>query len=263
MSNSKLSPLSLSKHPVSPKCYAMWPGMQDPTDGLVTIRDRSGNGRHLAVGANGTYAEVTGTSKYASIVGTPNSQDKALTHAGVINYDVAQGQSLIVACTINTDAPGAQSAIMSFRGSSGDIKGVALRVDAAGKPFVTIRDTGITWNSPVPTNVVTDSADHHLVIAINGTGKLVYGWVDGSAWSNMAAGQGGFGSGSVQPDGPLVWGGDGDFSAAGVPTWANSHTLKIRNMHIYKMDSWPTNIAGIVAELTSNPHRPLSKFILP
>lgn len=263
MSNSKLSPLNVMKHPVSARCYGFWPGMQDPTDGNTTILDKSGNGRHLTIGANGSYPVVTGTSKYASIVGTPNSQDKALTNASVIPYDVAQGQSMIVSCTINTDVPGAQSTIMSFRGSTGDIKGVALRVDATGKPFVTIRDTGVTWNSPVPTNVVTDSADHSLVVAINGVGKVVYGWVDGSLWSNMSSGQGGFGSGSTQPDGPLVWGGDGDFSAAGVPTWANSHTLKIRNMHIYKMDSWPSNIAGIVAELTRNPNRPLSKFILP
>lgn len=263
MSNSKLSPLNIKKHPVSPRCYGFWPGMQDATDGNTTILDKSGNGRNLTIGANGTYAAVTATSKYSSIVGSANSQDKALTNAEVIQYDIAAGQSIILAFTINTDVPGAQCTICGFRGATGDIKGVAVKVDAAGKPIVSVRDTGITFNTTVPTDVITDSTDRVIVVAIDGTGKKIWGWNNGTLWSNMASGISGFGSGSTQPDGPLVFGGDGEFSAAGVPTWVTGHTLKIRNMAIYKMTSWPTNIAGIVSELTRNPHRPLSSFILP
>lgn len=263
MSNSKLSPLAISKHPVSPKCYAMWPGMQDPTDGLVTIMDRSGNGRHLAIGASGSYAAVTGASTYASIVGTANGVDKALTNSEVIQYNIASGQSIIIAFAMNAAAPGVVQTVCGFRGVSGDFKGVAVNVDAAGKPSVAIRDTGITYNTPLPTNVVTDGTDHFVIVAIDGTNKKVLGWDNGSLWSNMGSGQSGFGSGSTQPDGPFVWGGTGDFVSGGVPTWVNGQTLKLRNMHVYVLPAWPSNISGIVAELTRNQNRPLSKFILP
>mgnify|MGYP001607449449 CR=1 FL=1 len=263
MSNSKLSPLHIVKATPSPRYYGMWPGMQDAGDGLVTVRDRSGKQKHLTVGTGGTYAAVFATSRYASVVGTAPGIDKALTGPDVISHDIALGQSMILACTINAAAPGAECTVGGYRGITGNIQGVSLKVDPTGHPFVTVRDSGATWNSAVPTNVACDSTDHQIIIAINGTGKKAWGWIDGALWSNMASGQTGFGSGTTAPDGSIIWGGVGDFVAGAQPTWVNGQTLKIRNMHLCIMDYWPANIAGIVAELYRNPHKPLSKVILP
>lgn len=264
MSNSKLSPLSLKSQTISPRYFGFWPGMQDPLDGRASIIDRSGKGRNLNVGANGTYSAVTATSKYASVVGAVAAQDKALATTDVLTWDMFAGQSMILALTMNAAIPGAVSQVFNARGGSGDVKGMALAVDAAGKPLIYVRDTVATFATNLPTDVICDGTDHTIIVMIDGTNKKAYGWKDGVAFSTLTSGQTITSiSGSTQGNDPARFGASGDFVAASAPTWVNGQTLKLRNMHVMVMDYWPANYLTIVKELNSNIHRPLSAALLP
>lgn len=264
MSNSKLSPLHIKKQTVSPRYFGFWPAMQDATDGNTVITDRSGYGRNLVVGTNGTYSAVTGTSKYASIVGSANGQDKSLATVDVLPWDMFSGQSLICAFTMNAVAPGATSTLVNARGASSDVKGFALLVDLNGKPIIYVRDTAATFGSNLPTDVLCDGADNTIIVMIDGTGKKCYGWKNGVAWSTLGSGQAITSTaGSTQGNDPLRFGGSGDFVAASVPTWVNGATLKMRNMHMLVMDSFPSNYLTIVKELNAHINRPLSAALLP
>lgn len=263
MSNSKLSPLSLQKQTFSPRYFGFWPGMQDATDGKTTLGDRSGKNRPLNIGANGTYAAVTATSKYASVVGTVNGQDKSLATSDTFLWDLFTGQSLIIACTINAAAPGATCTLFGARGATGNTAGMSVTVDLNGKPTIQVRDTA-TFASSLPTDVICDSTDHNFIVMIDGTGKKVYGWKNGVALSTLVTGQSITSTtGSTQSDDKARWGGAGDFVAASTPTWVNGQTLKLRNMHVAVMDYWPSNYLTLVKELTINPNRPLSADLLP
>ena len=211
----------------------------------------------------GKASRRTPTARCTLIVGTANAQDKTIATAGVLPWDMYAGQSLLIAFTINTDAPGATAYVFGARGATGDVKGIAIGVDLNGKPNIYIRDTGTTFGSSSPTNVICDSTDHVVVVMIDGTAKKAYGWVDGIAWSSLTAGQAITATaGTTQSDSKLCWGGAGDFVAASVPTWANSHTLKLRNMHVAVMNSWPANYLTLVAELTRNPQKMLPASLL-
>lgn len=264
MSNSKLSPLHLRKQVTSPRYFGFWPGMQDSTDGRTQVLETGGTGRHLLLGTNGLYSQVTANSGYASIVGTANGQDKSLATADVLPWDLFSGQSLILQATVNAAAPGATAFIFNARGAAGDVKGAALSVDTAGKPVIFIRDTGTTFATNVPTNVVCDSTDHVVTAVINGTAKTAQIFDNGVAVSTLTTPQAITATaGSTQGNDPARWGGSGDFVSAAVPTWVNSATLKIRHMHVIVMDSFPANLATLIAELVRNPHRPLSAKLLP
>lgn len=262
---SKLTTIALKKQTPSPRYFGFWPGMQDSADGRTQILDTSGKGRHLSVGANGGYAAVTGTnSAFATIVGAAAGQDRSLATAAVFAWDLFAGQSLVLQATVNAAVPGATAHIFNARGSNADVKGIALTVDAAGKPVVFIRDTSATFATNLPTNVLTDGNDHIVTVAVNGTAKTIQIFIDGVAISTHAAPQAITATaGSTQGDDPARWGGAGDFVASANPTWVNGANLKIRHMHAIVMDAWPANIADIRAELLRNPHRPLSNKLLP
>mgnify|MGYP000007494091 CR=1 FL=1 len=262
---SKLTPIALKKQTPSPRYFGFWPGMQDSGDGRTQILDTSGQGRHMGVGVNGTYAAVTGTnSQWATIVGAAAGQDKSLATAGVFTWDLFAGQSLILQATMNAAPPGATAHIFNARGSGADVKGMAFTVDLNGKPVVFIRDTVATQSSNLPTNILADSTDHTFRVEINGTAKTMQIFIDGAPISTHASPQAITStSGSTQSDDPVRWGGAGDFVAAASPTWVNGANLKLRHMHLLVMDSWPDNIAAIRAELLRNPHRPISARLLP
>lgn len=264
MSNSKFTPLILSKSSPSDAYVGFWPGCQDTTDGRAAIVDKSGNDNELLLGAQATYAAVTGTAGYVSIVGAAATSDKSLATSGVLQWDMFAGQSLILAFVIKAAAPGATATVFNARGSSGDVKGVAVVVDLNGKPIIYIRDTAATFATNVPTDIICDGTDHVIVVAIDGTGKRAYGWNDGVAWSTLTAGQAVTATaGSTQGNDPARWGASGDFVSASVGTWVNGATLNLRHMHVLVSNSWPSNIADIVKDLTKNIHRPLSSRLLP
>ena len=207
---------------------------------------------------------MTATSKYASVVGSVAAQDKALATTDVLAWDMFAGQSLIVALTLNAAVPGAVSQVFNARGGASDVKGAALVVDANGKPLIYVRDTAATFATNLPTDVICDGTDHTVVIMIDGTNKMAYGWKDGVAFSTLASGQVITSvAGSTQGNDPVRFGSSGDFVAASAPTWVNGQTLKIRNMHVAVMNYWPANYLTIVKELTANISRPLSAALLP
>lgn len=244
-------------------CVGYWSGMQDTTDGRTTIVDGSTNARHLIIGAGGTYSAVVGTNAgYATIVGAAAGTDKSLATADNFIWDMYAGQSMIGAVTIKAANPGTTAWVFNARGATGDVKGCGLAVDGSGKPIVYVRDTGTTFATTAPTEVVADSTDHQIIWAIDGTGKKVYIWRDGTAVSNTGQTVTAT-AGSTQGDGPARWGGAGDFVAASQPTWVNGANLLLNRMHLYVMPYWPANIANIVAELARNPHRPLPARMLP
>lgn len=264
MSNSKLTPMILSKTSPSGAYVGFWPGCQDSTDGRTTIVDKSGKANDLLLGAQASYAAVTAAAGYASIVGAAATSDRSLATSGALLWDMYAGQSLIIAFAIKAAAPGASSTIFNARGASGDVKGVAVVVDLNGKPIVYVRDTAATFATNLPSNVICDGAEHIIVVAIDGTGKMAYGWMDGVAWSTLTAGQAVTATaGSTQGNDPARWGASGDFVSASVGTWVNGATLNLRHMHVLVSNSWPSNIADIVKELTKNIHRPLSAKLLP
>lgn len=264
MSNSKFTPMILSKNSPSPSYVGFWPGCQDAADGRTTIVDKSGKGNDLLLGAQATYSAVTGSAGYASIVGAAATSDKSLATAGVLPWDMYAGQSLILAFVVKAAAPGSTATLFNARGASGDVKGIAVVVDLNGKPTIYVRDTGTTFATNLPTNVICDGAEHVIIVAIDGTSKIAYGWVDGTAWSTLGSGQAITAiAGSTQGNDPARWGASGDFVAASVGTWVNGATLNLRHMHALVMSSWPSNISDIVKELTKNIHRPLSDKLLP
>lgn len=264
MSNSKFTPLILSKSSPSDAYVGFWPGCQDTTDGRAVIVDKSGNDNDLLLGAQATYAAVTGAAGYASIVGAAATSDKSLATSGVLPWDMFAGQSLILAFVIKAAAPGATATVFNARGASGDVKGVAVVVDTNGKPFIYIRDTATTFATNLPADIVCDGTAHVIVVAIDGTGKMAYGWKNGVAWSTLTSGQAITATtGSTQGNDPLRWGASGDFVSASVGTWVNGATLNLRHMHALVLNSWPANIGDIVEELTKNIHRPLSAKLLP
>jgi hypothetical protein len=246
-------------------CYfGFWPGMQDATDGRTQILDRSGKNRHLSVGAGDTYAAVTATARYATINGAAQPTDKSLWSADVFPWDMAQGQSLLIAFTINAAAPGANGQVFNTRGAAGNVNGFSLFCEATGKPQWTVRDGVSTFTSGIPSNIICDGTDHQVVFGLDGTGKRGWGWVDGAKWSNMTNGEPCTATaGSTLPDGPTRWGAQGDFVAASTGTWVAAKVLQLRHMHALVMPYWPGNIDAIVAELYRNPHRPLPARMLP
>lgn len=261
---SRTNPAIIKRQTPSACYYGFWPGMQDATDGRTQILDISGKGRHLSVGAGDTYAAVTATSRYATINGAAQPTDKCLSHADILPWNMAAGQSCLIAFTINAAAPGANGQVFNTRGGSGVVNGVSLFCEATGKPQYTVRDGTTTFTSGTPTNVVCDSTDHQVILAIDGTGKRGWGWVDGAKWSNMTNGEAITATaGSTLPDGPTRWGAQGDFVAASTGTWVAGQVLRLRHMHALVMPYWPANIDAIVAELYRNPHRPLSARLLP
>lgn len=261
---SKLTPLGIKRQVPSPRYFGFWSGMQDPTDGNAAILDRSGQGRHLLLGVNATYATVTQNSQWATIVGAAAGQDRSLATASVLTWDLFAGQSLLLQATLNAAPPGATSTIFNARGTGGDVKGMALTVDSTGRPVVFIRDTVATQATNVPTNILTDSTDHTVSVEINGTAKTVQIRIDGTPISTHTTPQAITSTaGSTQSDDPARWGGAGDFVAGSNPTWVSGANLRLRNMHLIVMPSWPANIADIRAELLRNPHRPISARLLP
>lgn len=260
---SKLPVVSIKKATPSSRYFGFWPGMQDATDGNTAILDKSGKGRNLILGASATYGAVTPTSQYATIVGSVNASDKSLATADAFVWDMFAGQSLIMQCTMNAAVPGAQAHVFNARGASGDVKGFGLTVDSAGRPVAQVRDTGTTFGSNTPSNVITDSTPHIVTVVINGTAKTIQIFVDGTPISTHATPQAITATGgSTQADGPARWGAQGDFVTSSTPTWVNGANLLLRHMHLIVMDSYPANISAILAELLRNPHRPLSNKLL-
>lgn len=243
--------------------FGLWRGMQDSTDGRTSIVDGSGNGRHLLVGAGGTYSAVVGTnSGYATIVGAASPTDKSLATSDVLTWDMYTGQTLIGAATIKAANPATTAWVFNARGATGDVKGCGLAVDGSGKPIVYVRDTGTTFATTAPTEVVADSTDHQIIWVIDGTGKKAYIWRDGTAVSNTGQAITAT-AGSTQGDGPARFGGAGDFAAASQPTWVSGANLLLRDMHLIVLPYMPNNITDVVAELARNPHRPLPARMLP
>lgn len=244
-------------------CYwGFWRGIQDSTDGRTTLIDGSGKGRDLVMGANATYANVVGTNAgYATIIGAASPTDRSVATAAVLTWDMFAGQSLIVAATMKAAAPGATAHLFNARGSSGDVKGMSILMDSLGKPSVVVRDTASSFVSTVPSEVFTDSTDHQIIVAIDGTGKRLYIWRDGTGVSNTGQTITAT-AGTTQGDDVARWGAAGDF-ASGNGTWVSAANLQLKDMHVLVMPYWPANITNIVAELVRNPHRPLPARMLP
>lgn len=259
--------LYLGKSEASPCYFGFWRGLQDSGDGRTSFLDSSGKNRPLLVGADTSYATATANAGYATITGAPSGANKALATADVFAWDMFAGQSLLIAATIKAAAPGATAHIFNARGGANDVKGFALTVDSTGKPSVIVRDTsGASFVSGVPTDVLTDSTDHQVIVAINGTSKRLWGWKDGALWSNINANVGTAitaTAGTTQGDDPARWGAIGNFAEFAGGTWVNGANLLIRDMHALVMPYWPANIATIVAELVKNPQRRLSARLLP
>ena len=257
-------PISFKQITPSPRYFGMWPGMQDPTDGRTQILDISGKGRHLSVGPQGTYAAVTATSRYASIVGSVNASDKSLATTDILVWDMFAGQSLILSMTVNAAAPGGTAFLFGARGASGDTKGISLGIDLNGKPVAYVRDTGTTFGSNLPTDVVCDSTDHIVTMVVNGTAKTMQIFKDGVPVSTLTTPQAiSATAGTTQCDDKARFGAAGDFVASSTPTWVNGSTLKVRHMHLLVTDTFPANYLALVAELVRNPHRCLSAGLLP
>lgn len=255
----------ISRKPITPssRYFGFWPGMQDSGDGNTQLLDKSGKGRPLSVGVNGSYAAATATSQYATVVGAAAGQDKSLAPVDLLPWDLLLNQSLLIQCTLNAALPGATAHIFNGRGAGGDVKGPALVVDSAGRPTMQIRDTGTTFASNTPTNVICDNTPHILTAVVHGANKTVQLLVDGSPISTHATPQAITATaGSTQGDGPPRWGAQGDFVASSTPTWVNGANLLLRHMHILVMDAYPANMPAILAELLRNPHRPLSNKLL-
>lgn len=259
---SQANELFQKRHAVSPCCYGMWRGIQDATDGRTSVVDSSGAGRHLVYGPDTTYAQFCSNPGYLTLTGSPAGANKGVSTPTTPAWDMFAGQSLIVAATIKAAVPGATAHIFNGRGGANDVKGAALVVDSAGRPVAFVRDTGTTFSSTAPSDVLTDSADHQVIMGIDGTGKKVYLWKDGAAVSNSGQAITAT-AGSTQGDAPAQWGGIGDYAAFAGGTWVNGANLLIRDMHLYVMPYWPANVAAVVAELVKNPQRPLSARLLP
>lgn len=254
--------LYLGKPNPSPCYVGMWRGMQDATDGRTSILDRSGKGRNLVLGGDTTYAQFCSNAGYLTLTGAPSGANKAVATPDVFVWDLFAGQSLIVAATIKAAAPGATAHIFNARGGTGDVKGFALVVDNLGRPVVFVRDTATTFSTTAAADVLTDSTDHQVICAVDGTAKKVYIWKDGVAVSNSGQTITST-AGTTQGDGTAQWGAIGDFAGFAGGTWVNGANLLIKDMHALVMNYWPSNIATIVAELAKNPHRDLSDRLLP
>lgn len=274
MSKGKLGTLANKKATPSRHYFGFWKAMQDSGDGRTQILDHSGKGRHLNIGDQGSYSAVTGTNAgFATIVGTPNAQDKTIyvpgtteNPKGSLLWDLFAGQSLIIAFTINGAAPGGNATVIGSRGAVTNVAGMALTVNATGLPAIVVRDTGTTFATNLPSagDTLCDGNDHNIVVMIDGTSKKAYGWKDGAAWSTLTAGQAITAvAGSTQCDDPFRWGGAGDFVAGSQQTWINGQSVKLRNMHVLVVPSWPENYLEIMRALTNQIHRPLSSKILP
>ncbi len=240
--------------------YGMWRGMQDSGDGRTNIVDGSGQNRPLLLGANATYANVVGTNAgFCTIIGANTPTDRSLVGGSVFTWDLFAGHSMIVAATMNAAAPAANAHLFNARGANGDVKGMSVVIDTAGKPVVFIRDTGTTFATTAPSEAVADSTNRQVIVAIDGTAKKVYIWRDGAPVSNTGQTVTST-AGSTQSDDAPRW---GMADPVGNPTWINSANLLLRDMHLMVMPYWPANIDKIVAELARNPHRPLPARMLP
>lgn len=250
----------------SPCCVGYWRGMQDSTDGRTAILDSSGKGNHLVLGANATYANVVGTNAgYATIIGAGSPTDRSLATSFVLPWDMALGQSLLLAVTIKAAAPGATAHLFNARGASNDVKGMSLVMDNLGRPQVFVRDTVATSSTGAPTDVACDNTDKLVIAAIDGTSKRAYGYLGATPWSTTGTAGvslSASAAGSTQCDDPARWGASGDF-ASGNGTWVSGANLLIKQAQLYVMPYWPNNMAAILAELVKNPHRPLPARMLP
>jgi len=73
-------------------------------------------------------------------------------------------------------------------------------------------------------------------------------------------------AGSTQGDVPWTIGSNGDSVASSSGSWdatGTSPSLFVRHAHLLVLDAWPSNYLDIMAELTKNPHRPLSAAMVP
>lgn len=258
------SPLVLARPNPSPCYVGFWPGIQVATDGLPSITDVSGKGNHLVLGSDTTYAQFCITPGYLTITGAPSGANKAVATAGIFLCDLALGQCPFFHMRVKAAAPGATAYLINCRGGAGDVKGISVASDAAGKPVVFVRGSGgSTWSTTAPTQSICDGTDHDLTVAIDPVSRKVHILIDGVAVSNSGQTIDPTVTGSTQGDDPLRFGAIGDFAVFAGGTWVNGANLLIRYMHALVMPYWPANFAQVVAEVNKNPQRRISERLLP
>lgn len=254
------TPLSIKKQSPSPCYFGFWRGIQDSTDGRTSIVDGSGKNRPLLMAPNATYSNVVGTNAgYCTIIGAASPTNRSIGAADTFVWDLFAGQSMLLALTMIAAIPAANAHLFNARGAAGDVKGLSVVIDTAGKPVVFVRDTGTTFATTAPTEAAADGTSRQIIVGIDGTTKKVFIWRGGVAVSNSGQTITST-AGSTQSDDPPRF---GIADPVSNPTWDGAANLQIRDMHLLSMPYWPANISSVVAELVRNPHRPLSARLLP
>lgn len=216
----------------------------------TSVIDRSGNGADAIIPA-ATYSPSALWANKGYITTEAGTGKGVCISADKTTFDLAT-DSLILAFTVNAEQPTGNPPLMGNGDASGR-QGIYISARSTGQVRVLITtSTGLVSALIMPTGVVFDGTDHHVVVAIDAPTRSVFVFIDGL----LAGSYPNYYAGTTTPSSTWNFGSSGNVINA-----ATTMAAKLKGLHLMVLEDagLPSNIGQVARKLFENPSSPISQ----